>query len=109
MVFLPISSIGKSQWLFDDSLKIASSAGEYQSAGAAVFGSSAGAHLACPSRGYWNVRTPAVSIGYLDKDGHAELPLEEAEPERVVRSPTIPLLSRSKPSGTPVFDGAMKL
>ena len=98
MVFLPIS-IGKSQWLFDDSLKIASSAEEYQSAGAVVFGSSGRRAPGMSFQRNWNVRTPAVSIGYLDRDGHAELPLEEAEPERVVRSPTIPLLSRSKPAG----------
>ena len=33
---LPLIRSGRSQWLFDESRKISSSAGEYQSAGAAV-------------------------------------------------------------------------
>ena len=44
-----------------------SSAGEYQSAGAAVFGSSGRSAPGMSfQRKFWNVRTPLVSIGCLE-------------------------------------------
>ena len=63
---LPIE-IGRSQWLLDDSGRMASSAGEYQSAGAGVVASSGSSapgmsfHLK-----FWNVRTSSRSIGYFE-------------------------------------------
>ena len=59
--------MGRSQWLFDESRKTFCSAGEYQSAGAGVAGSS-GASLPGMSfqRNFWKVRMPVTSIGYIE-------------------------------------------
>ncbi len=63
---LPIE-IGRSQWLLEDSRTTASSAGEYQSAGAVVGGSSGSSAPGMSfQRKFWNVRTSSRSIGYFE-------------------------------------------
>ena len=80
----PSTSIGTSQWLFDESGKIASSSALYQSCAAGVVGSSAaGRRHVLPEE---MLEGPHV-VGQdrvLRVDDHPELALEHAEAQRVV-------------------------
>jgi hypothetical protein len=85
-----------------------SSACEYQSAGAGVLGSS-GSRAPGMSfqRNVWKVRTFAVSIGCIEYTAMPNWPGKKPNPSASLGPPTEPLLSRSKPDGTPVLLGAM--
>ena len=58
-------------------------------------------------RNVWNVRTSSVSIGYFESTTRPNCPGKAPKPKASLPPPTAPLLSRSKPLGTPVFDGAV--
>ena len=60
----PPITTGRSQWLFELSRKTACSAGEYQSFGAGVAGSSGSLAPGMSfQRNFWKVRIPVGSIG----------------------------------------------
>ena len=58
-------------------------------------------------RNVWNVRTSRVSIGYFENTASPNWPGKSPKPNASLPPPTVPLLSRSKPDATPVFDGAV--
>jgi hypothetical protein len=91
----------------DESRKTASSAALYQSAGAAVAGSSG---RIAPGmsfhRNFWKVRTWPVRIGYIEYTAIPNCPGKRPNPKASSPPATTPLLLRSKPDGIPVFDSA---
>ena len=58
----------------------------------------------------WNVRTSSSWIGYLLKTTIPNWPGKNPKPKASLPAPVVrlPLLSRSKPLGMPVLDGATK-
>ena len=101
--------IGTSQCDLLESRKTSSSAGEYQSCGAAVAGSSGSSAPGMSShRKFWNVRMSSSWIGYLLKTAIPNCPGKNPNPKASSGPPMVPLLFRSKPLGTPVLDGATK-
>src|SRR5687767_13564400 len=96
----PGTSIGMSQWLFDESRKMSSSAGEYQSAGAGVLGSSGSKAPGMSSqRKSWNVRTSLVRIGYFEYTTIPNWPGKNPNPNASFGPPMIPSLEKSIPLG----------
>ncbi len=63
-------------------------------------------------RKFWKVRTSSVTIGYLERiampywPSKTPKPKASSPPAEVPGAPITPLLFRSKPLGTPVFEGA---
>ena len=98
---------GRSQWLFDESRNTFSSAGEYQSAGAGVFGSSGSSRAGhvLPEE-LLERPDPRRVDRVLRVDGHPELAREEAEAKGVVGPSDDPVVVQVEPDGMPVFDSA---
>jgi len=59
-------------------------------------------------RKVWKVRAATLSIGCLEKTAMANWPSKRPKPKASLGPPTPPTLSRSKPEGTPVLEGARK-
>ena len=78
---LPPTSTGTSQCDLLDRRNTSSSAGEYQSAGAAVFGSSGSSAPGMSfQRKCWNVRTASASIGYFESTAMPNCPSNAPKP-----------------------------